>query len=127
MGLSGARSHIQHFSASAVPVVYRENVSLAAGGIFISEVVTTSGLPVLNVWVSSTLAITVTPQFALGNNNQGTPVPNWQPATPSYLTPAVNVPSLVAIKPVAARYRVVVQNTAGAAVNFAIWIGGTIS
>ena len=127
MGMIGARSHTQQFSASAVPVIYREQVTILAGGFLFSEIVTSSGLPYFNLWVSSDLGVQVTAQFALGNQNQAAPAPNWQPVGLPYLVPAANVPNLSVFKAVAARYRAKFDNPGNQPVTISYWLSASIS
>ena len=127
MGMIGARSHTQQFSASAVPVIYREQVTILAGGFLFSEIVTSSGLPYFNLWVSSDLGVQVTAQFALGNQNQATAAPNWQPVGLPYLVPAANVPNVSVFKAVASRYRARFDNVGNAPVTISYWLSASIS
>ena len=127
MGMTGARSHIQTFSASAVPVVYREEVVIQALGTLDTEIVTSSGLPFFNVWVSVDFGVQVTPQFALGNVNQAIPVPNWQAVQLAYLVPGANVPNLATFKAVSARYRVRFDNLLAAPITLSYWLSASIS
>jgi hypothetical protein len=127
MGMIGARSHTQQFSASAVPVIYREQVTILAGGFLFSEIVTSSGLPYFNLWVSSDLGVQVTAQFALGNQNQATAAPNWQSVGLPYLVPAANVPNVSVFKAVASRYRARFDNLGNAPVTISYWLSSSIS
>jgi len=127
MGMIGARSHTQQFSASAVPVIYREEVTIPANGTLISEIVTSSGLPYFNLWVSSDLGVQVTAQFALGNVNQATAAPNWRPLGLPYLVPAGNVPNISIYKGVCSRYRAVFDNLGQAPMLLSYWLSASIS
>ena len=127
MGMIGARSHTQQFSASAVPVIYREEVTIAANGFIFSDVVTSSGLPYFTLWVSSDIGVEVTAQFALGNANQAVAQPNWQPVKASYLVPPANVPNQVIYKVVAARYRARFDNFNGQPATISYWLSASIS
>ena len=127
MGMIGARSHTQQFSASAVPVIYREQVTIAGNGVLFSEIVTSSGLPYFNLWVSSDLGVQVEPQFALGNQNQAAPAPNWQPVGLPYLVPPANVPNVSIFKAIAARYRAKFTNPGNQPVTITYWLSASIS
>jgi len=127
MGMIGARSHTQQFSASAVPVIYREQVTIAGGDVLFSEIVTSSGLPYFNLWVKSDLGVQVEPQFALGNANQVPPAPNWQPVGLPYLVPPAGVPNLNVFKAVAARYRAEFRNLGINPVTISYWLSASIS
>ena len=127
MGMIGARSHTQQFSASAVPVVYRETVTIPNGTFIFSDVITSSGLPYFNLWVSADLGVQVTAQFALGNTNGVNPGPNWQPVANPYLVPAGNVPTFATFKAVAARYRAKFDNLGAAPVTISFWLSASIS
>jgi len=127
MGMTGARSHIQTFSASAVPVVYREQVTLLQNGVLDTEIVTSSGLPYFNIWVSCDFGVQVTPQFALGNLNAASTGPNWQPVQLPYLVPGANVPNLATFKASAARYRVHFENLVAGPIVFSYWLSASIS